>query len=65
MIELQVFISPSGVTKTQVVGPAEQHPDGLRIYEKILPMIRAIDAVLPLAEANDPEEGRPHAISEC
>jgi hypothetical protein len=59
MIELQIFITPSGVTKTQVVGPAEQHPDGLRIYEKILPMIRAIDAVLPLSGDGTKQESRP------
>ena len=46
MLQIAVLVRPEGVFKTQVYASDDQQVEGSRLFEKILPGIRQIDAIL-------------------
>ena len=49
-VELKIIVTPGGVFKTQLIAPEEEQPEGLRLYEKLLPHIRRINDELTAEE---------------
>ena len=45
-MKLNVVITPSGVLTTELIASEEDETECLKLYEKIRPQIRCIDAIL-------------------
>jgi len=63
-VELNIIVTPGGILKTQLIAPEEEQPEGFRLYERVLPHIRRINAELTRpARTSDSEESerRSHA----
>lgn len=56
MIEIAIIVGPGGVRKTQIAAPQGEHTEGFRLYERLLPYIRRINAELSDGKFQAPED---------
>jgi|1_EtaG_2_1085319.scaffolds.fasta_scaffold00759_20 hypothetical protein len=56
MVEIQILVTPGGISRTQLFGRPDEHEEGVRLFQKILPIIRHINNELQGASHESTED---------